>query len=414
MAAETKISPKKFVFIVPDSPFLTDEKVFPFLGPLYLSAVLKQDGHDVKVIDLVQNQEIPPIEADYVGITATTPQFPRAVEILNAIKNRYPFQKVIIGGPHASADPEECARYFDMVCVGEGEDFVKDIDHEGLKGSYQQYGKLEDLDAIPLPDRGAIDMSKYHYFIDGKRTTSMLTSRGCPYNCSFCCKSPWGRGIRYRSAYNVTKEIEILSKDYQGLMLYDDEFFLNSKRDTDIIDCLGHKGMVWRCFSRADIILKKEGLIKFASQNGLKEILIGCESGSDDILQNINKGTSRAMNKEAIKVLKSMGVRVKAALIIGLPGETPDTIMQTETFCREVEPDSVDFTVLRVLPGSDIHDNPEKYDLKFKPSYKPYKTKPGGYTAGVSTKAMTAKDILDARDYLDREFNPQYYKEEKK
>jgi anaerobic magnesium-protoporphyrin IX monomethyl ester cyclase len=401
----------KFTFIVPDSPFLTDEKVFPFLGPLYLSAVLKQAGHEVTVIDLVQNQEIPPIEADYVGITATTPQFPRAVEILNTIKNRYPFQKVIIGGPHASANPEECARYFDMVCVGEGEDFVKDIERARSPHAAASYGKLEDLDSIPFPDREAIDMSKYHYFIDEKRTTSILTSRGCPYNCAFCCKEPWGRGIRYRSALNVIEEIDILANKYEGLMLYDDEFFLNSNRDTDIIERLGQKGMVWRCFSRSDIILKKEGLIKFASQNGLKEILIGCESGSNDILQNINKGTTVAMNKEAIKLLKSMGVRVKAALIIGLPGETPDTIMQTETFCKEVEPDSVDFTVLRVLPGSDIHNNPEKYDLKFKPSYDPYKTKPGEYTAGVSTKAMTAKDILDARDYLDKIFNPQYYKE---
>jgi radical SAM superfamily enzyme YgiQ (UPF0313 family) len=196
-------------------------------------------------------------------------------------------------------------------------------------------------------------------------------------------------------------------------MLYDDEFFLYEKRDIEIVEALGRAGMVWRCFSRADVIMKHADLIKAAATNGLKEMLIGCESGSKDILQNINKGTTPVMNAEAIEFLKSLGVRVKAALIVGLPGETPDTIKATERFVEKVKPDSVDFTVLRVMPGSDIWNHPERYDLKFSHDYKPYKTKPGEYEAGVSTKNMTARQIVEARDYLDKKFNPQLWKEAK-
>ena len=396
----------KFVFIVPDSPFLIDEKVFPFLGPLYLSAILKKAGHDVKVIDLVAGQEIPAIEADYVGITATTPQFPRALEISNTLKNRNQFQRVMIGGPHAAANPEECSRYFKHVCVGEGERFVEYITAMKLSFPY-----IEDLDEIPFPDWDAIDLSKYHYTIDGKRTMSILTSRGCPYACAFCCKAPWGQRIRYRSAENVIEEIGLLrDRGYEGLMLYDDEFFLHEQRDREIVDALGKAGMVWRCFSRADVIMKHYELITAAAANGLKEVLIGCESGSKDILKNINKGTTPVMNEEAIGFLKSLGVRVKAALIVGLPGETPETIKATERFVEKVKPDSVDFTVLRVMPGSDIWNHPERYDSKFSLDYKPYKTKPGEYEAGVSTRAMTARDIVEARDYLDKKFNPQLWK----
>jgi len=402
----------KFVFIVPDSPFLIDEKVFPFLGPLYLSAVLKKEGHDVKVIDLVAGQEIPQIEADYVGITATTPQFPRAVQIANILKQRNPNQKVMIGGPHASANPEECKKYFDFVCVGEGERFVQYL--TAFKPTVCDWGMslpyIDDLDDIPFPDWDAIDLSQYHYTIDGKRTMNILTSRGCPYACAFCCHAPWGQRIRYRSAENVIEEIGLLRiRGYEGLMLYDDEFFLNEKRDIEIVEALGKEDMVWRCFSRADVIMKHADVIKAAAANGLKEMLIGCESGSKDILKNINKGTTPVMNEEAIDFLKSLKVRVKAALIIGLPGETPDTIKATERFVERVKPDSVDFTVLRVMPGSDIWHHPEKYDLKFSPEYKPYKTKPGEYEAGVSTSAMTAKQIVEARDYLDRKFNPQLW-----
>lgn len=411
----------EFVFIVPDSPFLIDQKVFPFLGPLYLSAVLKKEGHEVEVVDLAGGLpyvsslvdflwEIPQLEADYIGITATTPQFPRAVEIRNIIKTRNPHQKVIIGGPHASANPDECRKYFDLVCVGEGERFIQAAaSHNNFH--VESFPYIDDLDDIPFPDWDAIDLSQYHYFIDGKRTMNILTSRGCPYACSFCSKAPWGQKIRFRSAENVIEEIGLLHiRGYEGLMLYDDEFFLNEKRDLQITLALGAAGMVWRCFSRADVIMRHTDLIKAAAACGLREVLIGCESGSNIILDNVNKGTKTWMNEEAIDFLKSLRVRVKAALIVGLPGETPDTIWATERFVEKVKPDSVDFTVLRVMPGSNIWKHPENYDLKFTPDYKPYKTKPGEYETGVSTSAMTAKEIVEARDYLDKKFNPHLWR----
>ncbi len=399
----------KYALVIPDSPFLIDQKVFPFLGVLYLSAIIKHLGKDVQVYDLANQPEIPDIEADFIGITATTPQFLRAVEIRNVLKGRRPYQKIMIGGPHVSAAPQDAEKCFDLVCVGEGEQFISDIVE--LSYADKQYPLLEHLDLVPFPDWDAIDLSQYQYLINGKRTMSMLTSRGCPYNCAFCCKSPWGQKIRYRSAENVLQEIGLLKgRGYEGIMLYDDEFFLNEERDLEIARGMGAAGMVWRCFSRSDVILKHTDLIEEAAANGLKEILIGCESGSNTILENINKRTKVWMNVEAIEFLKGLGVRVKAAIIVGLPGESPASIKATEDFVEKVKPDSVDFTVLRVMPGSDIWNHPENYDIKFDRDYEPYKTKPGRYKAGVSTSAMTAQEIVEARDYLDRKFNPQLWK----
>jgi radical SAM superfamily enzyme YgiQ (UPF0313 family) len=167
----------KIALVIPSSPFLIDQKVFPFLGPLYLSAVLKQAGHNVTVYDLAGREDIPVIEADIIGVTATTPQFPQAIKIASTLKDRHSSDKIIIGGPHASAASEEAKKYFDMVCVGEGERWIT-----GLADGIKDWEKLpiEDLDQLPFPDWDAIDLSQYQYFIDGKRTMSIMTSRGCP------------------------------------------------------------------------------------------------------------------------------------------------------------------------------------------------------------------------------------------
>ncbi len=400
--------PSRILLIIPASPFLLEPKTFPMLGPLYLSAALKRAGYEVEVLDLTGGGEVGDISTDLVGITATTPQFPEAVSLLREIKARNPAQGVIIGGPHASVLPAECAAAgFDQVVVGEGEQaIIKAISypHDRFYAGEQ----ITNLDTIPFPDREAIDIDGYHYYLDSSRTTNMITSRGCPYNCAFCCHAPWGRGVRYRSAGNVLEEARLLkAMGFGGLMFYDDELMMNMKRDREIFVGLGRLGMVYRLFTRANLVDRKRASL--LSKTGCVEVLIGCESGSDRILKNINKGTTRDMNLKAIEALKQAGIRVKAALIVGLPGESWGSVAETASFVEAAEPDDVDFTILVVFPGCDIYRHPESYDISFSSCYEPYKTIPGQYKAGVSTSHMTAEKIVQARDILERRFKPKLW-----
>lgn len=392
----------KLTFIIPDSKFLINPKTFPNLGILYLSAVLKQAGHEVDVIDLTGGGELPEIEADVVGISATTPQFPEAVKILSQIKEERRSQWVIAGGPHATVDPDSSLKAgFNQVVKGEGEQAIIEV-AEGNTEKIIEMPPIDNLDIIPFPDRDSIDLDSYHYYLDGARTTSMMTSRGCSFNCAFCCKT-WPRQVRFRSKENVLAEARaIRDMGYDGVMMYDDELLFRKERDWGIFYGFERIGLLYRCFTRADLLDEESAQIM--ASTGCKEVLIGCESGSNKILKNIHKGTTREQNIRAIHLLRKYSIQAKAALIMGLPGESWDTIRETESFVEEAQPDDVDFTICTVYKGSPIADNPDAYDIKFGNSYTPYKTKPGGYSVGVSTSHMTAEEIVKARDELEKKF----------
>jgi len=185
----------EITLINPDSPFLTDPKVMPPLGLLYIASSLERAGVKVNFVDMAGGspQTIP--KTEYYGMTATTPQFHDAVEILRKIRFVNPESKVCIGGPHATLRPSECLEAgFDAVVVGEGELAI----HDFLNG---EMGVLEhrvgDIDSIPFPDRRLV--KDYDYRIDGERATTIMTSRGnCPYRCAFCAHV-WKTKLRFRS-----------------------------------------------------------------------------------------------------------------------------------------------------------------------------------------------------------------------
>jgi len=393
--------------INPDSPFLTDPKVMPPLGLLYIASSLESRGVKVNFVDLAGGspQSIP--KTEFYGVTATTPQFHDAVEVLRKIKSINPESKVCVGGPHATLRPEECLEAgFDAVVVGEGELAI----HDFINGEMGVLAhRIEEIDSIPFPDRSLV--KDYDYRIDGERTTTIMTSRGnCPYRCAFCARV-WKTKLRFRSPENVRSELEEIKHNYGygGVMIYDDELFLNPNRDYKICYHLWALGLKWRCFTRSNLV--NENMARVASESGCKEMLIGIESGSDTILENINKGTTVKENEEAIKTLNEAGIRVKAAMIIGLPGESEKTLMETWKFCERVEPyvSDWDFCTLVPYPGSEIYENPEKFDINFSKGdvYSPYKG--GSWTSIVSTSNLTSEEISEWRAKFHRRFKGEIY-----
>lgn len=371
------------------------------MGVLYVAAGMRPK-YDVEVIDLNGRDYFPDIKADLYGITATSAQIMQAKRILDRLRERGR-SLVLIGGPHATVAPGHCLDLgFDAVVKGEMDEreaWTTEIDRQRVYDTFP----VENLDSIPFPARDLIDIHSYRYELNGKKTTSIITSRGCPYQCAFCSKT-FPKPVRYRSSDNVLAEArEVKEMGFDGLMFYDDEMLVSKGRDWRIFCGLKELGMVYRCFTRANLI--DEDSAQLMANTGCVEVLIGVESGSDRILKNVNKGTTREKNLQAVALLKKYGIRVKAAFIVGLPGESEKSIADTESFVEEAQPDDVDFTILSVYPGSPIWDHPENYDLEFsRDGYLPFKGKPGEYASSVRTGAMGAEKIVEARDYLEGKF----------
>ena len=383
----------KVCLIVPPRSYLLNPRALPNLGVLYIASALQEHNCEVEIVDLAITSEIP--EADIYGISATTPDFYDAINIANRLDG-----KVVIGGVHAMLMPHECATYFDTVAAGDEATVPKILYEKGIVTGF-----LRNIDTYH-PDRSLVDLWNYEFYIDGERATSMLTARGCIWNrCAFCSRT--GKPIKFHSVEYVEDEIvDILNYGFRAIMVYDDEFFVHPRRDAEIVKLFKEYDVIWRCFGRADFILKNKGLVELAAKSGLREVLIGVESADDRILQIIDKGTTVELNKKAIIFLHSLGVKVKAAMIVGLPGENEESLQRMWKFCEEVENyvADFDFSILVPYPGSKIWQNPENYDIEFEKKYIAYKTIPGQYNCAVRTSSLSHERLIEWRDKLEKRF----------
>lgn len=392
----------KITLINPPSPFLLDQLMMPPLGILYVAASLKAQGVEVELVDLaLGDQKIP--WSDAYGITANTTQFPFVKKFMTKQPFPNPDAKTCIGGPHATLRPQECLEAgFNTVVAGEGEHAIFDF----LKGTQGIINApvIADIDSVPFPDRNLV--KDYDYRVDGKWTTTIMTSRGCPFNCAFCCKN-WV-GVRFRSWQNIAEELkEIKELGYEGIQFEDDAVWYNPKRDIKVFKCLHDLELVWRAPMRADFVTAERA--KIMASSGCKEVFIGVETGSDAILKTITKGTTVQQNRDALQTLHDAGMGVKIGIVLGLPGESEKTLKETWSFCEEMESCITAFgiTTLVPYPGSAIHDHPENFDIQFDKNriYEPHT----GGDCIVSTSSLSNSVIADWRKSFYRRFKGREY-----
>lgn len=427
------------VLIQPDSPWAIDPLAsHPALGLLYISAYLKANGfQDVEVIDLTGGVDLwhfPSrfLHADIIGITATTPHFPIAVQLRRKIAELNPDATFVIGGPHATVHSQSCVDAgFRAVVVGDGEKAMtlianRLIPRPGAECSFVVKGTLgkgdatshviyhcppiKDLDTLPFPDRDAIDIYRYKYVTDGIRYTSMICSRGCLWGkCAFCCQT-WPKPTRFRTPENCIEEMKVIRDRYgfEGIYFYDDCFNLNRPWLRKFCELAKPLEMKWRCLIRADVTRSQ---VKEMKSAGCAEVFIGQESGSDPILKNIDKGITAEQGLEAVQICTEAGLNVRVGLIIGLPGETRETVEETREWlktARKMNLDlSFDYTICTVYPGSDIWNHSEKYDIYFERqdwSKMIYKRPVGSYEGVVSTSHLSAQEILRLQREVEEEF----------
>ena len=458
---------EKVCLIIPPSPFLLDERVFMSLGILKVAAVLEQAGIDVDVLDLSGIRNFPDVISDYVrtrtdtilfGITSTTPQLPATTKIARTIRCLRPYARIIIGGPHvtlvnaafkkerligrnerATTAMEQLETCFDILVAGDGEEAVfvalgenppKLIDADIVNSPL--FLDNEHLTELPFPARHLIDEKSYHYSIDDVPALSLIAQLGCPFACGFCGgrESPSLRKIRMRTSENVVAEMIHIYRTTgkRGFMLYDDELNVN-KNMVPLMHLIAKTqrdlGVTWRLrgFIKSQLLTDEQANAMYEA--GFRWILVGFESGSPAILKAINKRATRDDNSHCMEIARHHGLKIKALMSIGHPGENLATIEQTRDWLIEAKPDDFDVSLITCYPGTPYYDQAlllkdrdglwvytypntgaklYQYAVDFMETANYYKGDPdGGYKAYVFTEELSSDDLVFQRDRLERE-----------
>jgi len=462
-----KTSAKPIIcLITPPSIFLLDERVFVNLGILKVAAVLERAGYPVEMVDLsgIENYEeairdhARESDADIFGITATTPQMPATVKVARVIREERAEARLILGGPHvtlvhsaykkenlegrysrATEAMKQIEKIFDVAVIGDGEEAIflavredapKIVDANDRVS--QLFLNNQKLEALPYPARHLVDMESYHYHIEDHRASSIIAQLGCPFECGFCGgrQSPMLRVVRTRSTENIVQELRHLHETYgyTGFMFYDDELNVNPKivELMEAIDALQKEcGVEFRLrgFVKAELFTDRQAEVMYKA--GFRWLLTGFESGSKQILTNINKKATREQNTHAVQIAKRHGLKVKALMSVGHPGESQETIMETRDWLLEVKPDDFDVTIITTYPGTPYYDyarrHPEldnvwvytyektgdrlySFEVDYNKVADYYKGDPnGGYKAYVYTDYLSSDKLVELRDFVEKD-----------
>jgi len=358
---------------------------FPPLGLLYLGAYLEREGYQPEVKDLCVDKgskgDIRFRDYDVVGIGTDTARYYSALRIARAAKREGCI--VIMGGPHPCFVDEEvlATGQVDFVVHGEGEitlhELLVELQKErgqfsGVKGiSFAQNGQImrtprrefiADLDQLPLPARHLVDMNNYRQTKFGDRDiTPVITSRGCPSNCSFCSSSTFfGREWRSRSVPSILQEIEDLYRRYQfnAIAFVDDNFTLSPQRVMELSEGIiqGKLEIWWWNLSRVDTIVRNEPMLKKMRRAGAKTIYIGLESAHRQSLEEFGKGSDIGMAERAVEVLKRNGFEIFASYILGGLSETAKAVNETIRWAKRLDTNVAQFSILTPYPGTALYE----------------------------------------------------------
>lgn len=412
----------KLLLISLRDPFLDNDRVMPPIGIMALHSYMLNCGFDSTIENDFSKISMDRYsEFSHVGISCMTPQKDQAIDILKEFKKTYPFIKIIIGGPHAKFYLNDCLKEdFDHIVIGDGEFALEKI----LKGEIPSSQRIVDIqmdeaemNSMPLPYRAPSFLNQYNFFIQGVKSTTIMSAKGCPMKCAFCEDA--GTNVRlYRPSY-IGKQIE-QSKNagYEGVMFFDDIFALSLKRVRELSQEIIKHNIYYRCFGHARNMCGE--MAALLSESGCIEMGFGAESGSQKILDVVGKKTTVAQNLAYVDICNSHAIRVKAFLIIGLPGEDRETIKETELFVENLLSkkflnkfgkqitNDFDLTIYFPYKGTAIRDSIDakrnEFDLCFEKDpdlfYGFYKGKNGSAEAMVRTSALNCEEIVELKDKI--------------
>ena len=361
-----KKKPLTIELIHPPHPEAIEDRLDAPLGLLYIASMLESRGCNVRINDLSGSPE----EtwefgwADIYGITVYATSIQACERIARRCKDKNRDCKVVVGGAHPTSIPEKMDAIFDIIVIGEGElAFLEIINDFPNNKRYYRKTLTKNLDLYPNPAYHLVDVYSYRRTIADEASLPMLTSRGCPYRCAFCGLARHHQVVKFRSPEAVAEEIRFLKNKYgiNKFNFQDDTFTLSKKRMYRLLDLLKPLKIGFRCHGRAGVDTK-EDYIKL-KEAGCELIAWGIESGSQKILDRMNKEVSVADNENVICWAKEAGITTRVFFIIGFPGETKDTIEETKRFIEGADPDQYFVSNFVPYPDTDVWNNPEKYDV---------------------------------------------------
>src|SRR5208283_4447355 len=369
-------------------------------GLASIASYLKSRGHPVNVIDMRKlggwehfERAIMQSPANVFGISTMSCDYGVSERAALQIKKLKPSAVIVIGGVHPTVAAGEVSKNkaFDFVITGEGEYTLCDLVERLEQNSPPERvlaGKPVDLATLPWVDRDMFD-----YENGEKRSpllphmkppfVSVLTSRGCPYRCRFCQPSErmvFGNKVKIRPAGDVISELVHLREKYRfnSFLIHDDLFILNPKYVGEFVTKYRENGFTqnFTCQARADIIVNLEANIKMLADAGLDCLMIGIESGSQKMLDFMDKGTTVEQNMKAIEICRKYNIKVYANIMFGLPTETKKDMDATVRFVRLMKPDYLSPSVFTPYPGSYLYDYCKERDLLLPVSDKSYRRNP--------------------------------------
>jgi anaerobic magnesium-protoporphyrin IX monomethyl ester cyclase len=363
----------------------------PPLGIGYLAAVLRGAGHPVDLVDMVVagltiDQALERAQrfgAELICLSTMTATKDQAYELARAFRARLAVP-LLMGGAHPTCFPMDVLREcpeVDYVAVGEGEKTILGVvdrlsrgeDLSGIRGLYTRDGvaeeqmiageAAEDLDLIPFPPQDLYQRDRYAPLPSQSRqlpATIMISSRGCPYGrCRFCFQAGrYRQRYRRRSPQNVTREVLELKERYgfREFAFWDDNFTVNPKWIREFCQLLGEAGtgMTWSCIGRVDTVTRE--MLQTIAQAGCFSVYYGFETGNQDLLDLIRKGTTLEQAEEAVLWTREAGMEIRGSFMLALPGETPEKGEKTIQFALQLDPDYIGFMPFRPVAGTELYE----------------------------------------------------------
>ena len=366
-------------------------RVEPRLGLCYLASYLNERGHCAKILDAnalnLSDEEILErisfLKPKMIGFSAVTTEISGIYSFSKKVKQRFPKVMIVVGGPHVTFTAKrtfEEAPEMDFIVIGEGEKTLFELcealerekslkDIKGLAfrqensiGINESREFVDNLDSLPFPLTDGLPLDLYKEcllddFREKGRFFTVMSARGCPYNCVFCsAPKMWRRQYRLRSMKNFVDEMEQLyRKDVKKFRILDDTFTSSEKRVLEFCREIEKRKMKisFSCFGRVNVV--NERMLKALKQAGCKSINYGVESGSSEILKRVRKNITLERAKEVIALSKKLGLTTFASFMIGLPGDTNETIRRTIDFAKECNPSFAEFYITTPFVGTEIY-----------------------------------------------------------
>lgn len=370
--------------------------VAPSLGIGYMAAVLEKNGYDVDVLDASAleltydeiGDEILKRNPDIVSISALTPTIGVALDSADKIKQVKPDTIVVLGGYHPTFEFKSVLQEesVDVIVRGEGEytflELVQTIEEggdlktvQGLAFNDNNDGEviltpdrpiIEDLDELPFPAFHLFPMEKYKILNITTNVATIITTRGCPMQCSFCSSAALhGNKLRRRSYTNVVDEIELRLKEenIDTIAFMDDTFTLSKKFVYDLCDEIKRRGLKfwWGCTTRVDTL--NEELLETMKDVGCMTLFIGVESADQQMLDKMDKNITVSKTEEAFKLARKVGIRTIASCVIGMPDDTRESIQNTIDFVNKLDPNYALYSLATPYPGTRFYNKTFKRNL---------------------------------------------------